>query len=265
MTLFVAGNWKMFASRAGVTQFVDELASRWQASNGVVPVVFPPTGYLAQLQTELAAKLPGSIALGGQRIHPEPEGAFTGESSAAMMLDLGASWVLAGHSERRTLFGETDEMVAAQVRAAIATGLRPVLCVGETLAQRQAGEAEQVVARQLDSVFKGLDTGLDAGLSSSAGFGEGAVAYEPVWAIGTGETASPAQAQQMHAFVRERLSAMDAKLAEVPLWYGGSVKPDNAAELFAAPDIDGALIGGASLAAASFWQIIEQAAGSTSA
>ncbi len=255
MALFVAGNWKMFASRAGVTQFVDELASHWHTADGVVPVVFPPTGYLAQLQTELAAKLPGCVALGGQRIHPEPQGAFTGESSAAMMLDLGASWVLAGHSERRTLFGETDEMVAAQVKAAIVAGLKPVLCVGETLAQRQAGEAEQVVARQLDSVFAKLD----------AGFGEGAVAYEPVWAIGTGETASPDQAQQMHAFVRERLSAMDAKLAEVPLWYGGSVKPDNAAELFAAPDIDGALIGGASLAAASFWQIIEQAAGLTSA
>lgn len=261
MTLFVAGNWKMFASRAGVTQFVESLASQWQAAPGVVPVVFPPVGYLAQLQAELASKLPGSVALGGQRIHPEPEGAFTGESSASMMLDLGASWVLAGHSERRNLFGESDEMVASQVQAALTAGLKPVLCVGETLAQRQAGEAQAVVGRQLDAVFANLPAGQGFGQS----FGQGAVAYEPVWAIGTGETASPAQAQDMHGFVRERLTAMDAKLAEVPLWYGGSVKPENAAELFAAADIDGALIGGASLAATSFWQIIEQAAGLASA
>lgn len=257
MALFVAGNWKMFASQAGVTQFVEELASQWQAAPGVVPLVFPPVGYLAQLHSELASKLPGAVGLGGQCIHPEPEGAFTGASSASMMLDLGASWVLAGHSERRTLFGETDAMVAAQVQAALGAGLKPVLCVGETLAQRQAGKAEAVVAEQLDAVFAGMPAG--------RGFGGGAVAYEPVWAIGTGETASPAQAQDMHAFVRERLTAMDAELASVPLWYGGSVKPENAAELFAAADIDGGLIGGASLAASSFWQIIEQAAGVTSA
>ncbi|MEE4300623.1 MAG: triose-phosphate isomerase [Pseudomonadales bacterium] len=241
-TPIVAGNWKMHGSRDFARAFVEALAPR--IGGGVEVLLFPPQVLLGAV---VAARDGHPIGVGAQTVHPEPAGAFTGETSAELVRDAGADWTLVGHSERRQHFGEDDAAVAARVAAAVRAGLAPLLCVGETLEERRAGAAESVVMRQLDAVLSRDDASLVGG----------AVAYEPVWAIGTGETATPAQAQAMHAVIRERLAA--AGLESLRVLYGGSVKADNAAELFAEPDIDGGLVGGASLDADSFAAIVAAA------
>jgi triosephosphate isomerase len=187
------------------------------------------------------------ISWGAQTLHPSPKGAFTGEISAAMLLDYGCHYVLVGHSERRTLFGESNENVADRFVAALEAGLEPLLCVGETLEERESGSTHQVISEQINAVLE------KAGIDS---FASATIAYEPVWAIGTGKTASPEQAQEIHAFIRDKLSKHDDIIGgQIRILYGGSVNPSNAADLFAREDIDGGLIGGASLKAEEFLAI----------
>jgi triosephosphate isomerase (TIM) len=244
----IAGNWKMHGSRAFVERYASSLRSA--ALPRARLLLLPPLAYLAELRRHLAGV---AVEFGVQNVHGEREGAYTGETSAEMAADLGATWALAGHSERRILFGEDDESVAEKVAAIRRAGLGAILCVGETLAERDAGSAEAVVARQLGAVVRSLDASALAGVT---------VAYEPVWAIGTGRTATPEQAGEMHAYIRGRLAELvDGALAdETGILYGGSVKPDNAGLLLAHPDIDGALVGGASLDVES-WLAIANAAG----
>jgi len=242
----VAGNWKMNGSLAENAAL---LAAIKPALAGIDAVVCVPFPYLAQVQTLLAGS---SIAWGAQNMSEQGKGAYTGEVSASMLLDFGCRYVIVGHSERRSLYGESDELVASKYLAAQAAGLTPILCVGESLAERESGVTEAVVARQLDAVIK------TAGVASLA---RAVVAYEPVWAIGTGKTASPAQAQAVHAFIRNKIAGLDAGVAaQLVIQYGGSVKGSNAAELMAQPDIDGGLIGGASLLADEFVAICRAAA-----
>ncbi len=244
----VAGNWKMHGSRAENAALLQALRSGLHA-DGVDVLVCPPFVYLAQS----AAQLQGApIALGAQSICAEALGAFTGEVSAAMLKDVGCGYVLVGHSERRSLYQETSELVAQKFVAAQSQALVPVLCVGETLQQRQSEQTFAVIREQLDAVLSA------AGIKA---FATAVVAYEPVWAIGTGLTATPEQAQQVHAFIRGHLAAADASVAAgVRILYGGSVKGANAAELFAMPDVDGGLVGGASLKAEEFLKICAAAA-----
>lgn len=237
----VAGNWKMNGSLEANKQLIEGVKAG--VANGVNAevAVCPPAIYIPQIAELLAGT---DIAWGGQDLSEEASGAFTGQISASMLLDMSCKYVIVGHSERRTLNGETDELVAEKYAAAQSAGLKPILCVGELLEERESGDTEAVVARQLDAVIE------KAGI---AAIGEGVIAYEPVWAIGTGKTATPQQAQDVHAFIRQRLADNDAGIAEkTQILYGGSVKPDNAAELFSMADIDGGLIGGASLDADSF-------------
>lgn len=246
----IAGNWKMHGSRDFVAAYAAHLEDAHLPA-AVELLLLPPAGYLGALRRHLDG-LP--VAVGVQNVHAEREGAYTGETAAEMAADLGAAWALAGHSERRLLFGETDADVAAKVAAIVRAGMRPVLCVGETLPEREAGSARAVVARQLDAVVRHLGGGAFAGVT---------VAYEPVWAIGTGRTATPEQAGEMHAYIRGRLAeSLGMEVAEATrILYGGSVKPDNAAPLLAHPHIDGALVGGASLDAASWLAIAAAASG----
>jgi triosephosphate isomerase len=237
----VAANWKMHGSRAFLERWFAAV-TRPGLPDGVRVLAFPPMVLLAPA---VAAASASSVAIGVQTLHPEPEGAYTGETSAELSRDAGAAWALVGHSERRLLFGESDVDVVARMGAAARVGLRTVLCVGETLAQRQAGGAERVVLEQLGAVLEAAPEALAA------------VAYEPVWAIGTGETATPEQAQAMHAVVRDALAA--AGRPGLPVLYGGSVKTDNAAALLTCPDIDGALVGGASLDPEQFRAIVRAA------
>jgi len=239
--ILVAGNWKMNGSRAMVSELLGGILDGIAGQEQVDVAVFPPAPYLAQVAEAAAGS---RLAWGGQTLNPHAEGAFTGEVSAAMLLDQGCSHVLVGHSERRTLFGESDADVAERFLAAQAAGLVPVLCVGETLEEREAGVTEEVVARQLQAI---LDrSGIEA-------FEHAILAYEPVWAIGTGLTASPEQAQAVHAFLRSTLASLDDRIAgQLRILYGGSVKASNAADLFAREDIDGALVGGASLTTEAF-------------
>lgn len=242
----VAGNWKMHGSLAENAALLAALKPALAGIDAVVCVPFP---YLAQAQVELAGS---SIAWGAQNLSEQAKGAFTGEVSAAMLLDFGCKYVIVGHSERRSLYGETDALVASKYMAAQAAGLTPILCVGESLEERESGVTEAVVARQLDAVIDA------AGVGSLA---NAVVAYEPVWAIGTGKTASPEQAQAVHAFIRSKIAALDADVADqLVIQYGGSVKAANAAELMVQPDIDGGLIGGASLVAEEFVAICQAAA-----
>ncbi len=238
----VAGNWKMHASRAMAGELVDAIAA--ELPRDVDVAVFPPFPYLP----ELAARHGAVIGIGGQDVSEHAgTGAYTGEVAAQMLRDVGCDWVLTGHSERRQYHGESDARVAAKFAAALEAGLTPILCVGETLAQREAGEAETVIARQLDAVLDAC--GIEC-------FAQAVVAYEPIWAIGTGQTASPEQAQQIHAFIRSHLAEQDVKISKLTrIVYGGSVKPANAAELFEQSDVDGGLIGGASLKAVDFLAI----------
>lgn len=239
----VAGNWKMHGSLAdNETLLSGILAGMSDVKAGVAVCV--PFPYLAQVQ----AKLNGSaIAWGAQNLSQQPKGAFTGEVSATMLNDFGCAYVIVGHSERRAIYGESDQLVAEKYAAAQAAGLTPILCVGETLEEREGGVTETVVARQLDAV---IDKCGVASLASAV------VAYEPVWAIGTGKTASPEQAQAVHAFIRAKIRALDAAVAEgLIIQYGGSMKAANAEELLGQPDIDGGLIGGAALVAEEFLAI----------
>ena len=210
--------------------------------------VCAPFVYIPAVQQQLQGS---AVAWGGQDLSTESAGAFTGEISASMLRDFGCHYVIVGHSERRAYHGESDELVARKFAAARAAGLVPILCVGETLEEREQGVTEQVVARQLDAVIE---------LEGVAALADGVVAYEPVWAIGTGKTASPEQAQEVHAFIRGRVAARDNGVAEgLRILYGGSMKPGNAAELIAKTDIDGGLIGGASLQAEDFLGICRAA------
>ena len=242
----VAGNWKMHGSLAENAALLEALKPALAGIEAVVCVPFP---YLAQVQTVLTGS---SIAWGAQNVSEQAKGAFTGEVSASMLLDFGCKYVIVGHSERRSLYGESDELVASKYMAAQSAGLIPILCVGESLEERESGVTEAVVARQLDAVINA------AGVASLA---KAVVAYEPVWAIGTGKTASPEQAQAVHAFIRGKIAALDAAVADgLVIQYGGSVKAANAAELMVQPDIDGGLIGGASLVADEFVAICRAAA-----
>jgi triosephosphate isomerase len=242
----VAGNWKMHGSQAENAAL---LAAIKPALAGIEAVVCVPFPYLAQAQALLAGS---SIAWGAQNVSEQAKGAFTGEVSASMLLDFGCKYVIVGHSERRSLYGESDALVASKYRVAQSAGLIPILCVGESLDERESGVTEAVVARQLDAVIDA------AGVGSLA---KAVVAYEPVWAIGTGKTASPEQAQAVHAFIRGKIAALDSAVAnQLVIQYGGSVKASNASELMAKPDIDGGLIGGASLVAGEFVAICQAAA-----
>ena len=242
----IAGNWKMNGSLAANAALIGELlAGIGQPACDVAVCV--PVVYLAQVQLLLAGQ--GGIALGAQDVSQHESGAYTGDVSAAMLKELGARYVIVGHSERRQYQGETDAQVAIKAQRALAAGLTPIVCVGETLQEREQGETESVVSRQLSAVIQLNDERLV----------DLVVAYEPVWAIGTGRTATPEQAQAVHAALRALLAAADLQAAGVRILYGGSMNAGNAAELLAQPDIDGGLIGGASLKARDFLKIIETA------
>jgi triosephosphate isomerase (TIM) len=245
----VAGNWKMHGSRTENQALIEGLLGAGSIDESATCLVLPPYVYLA----DVARQIKGSaIGFGAQDVSAEAQGAFTGEVSASMLADLGCSHVLVGHSERRALYGENDALVARKFAAAQSRGLIPILCVGELLAERDAGQTHAVVGRQLDAVLA---------LSGVAALQRAVLAYEPVWAIGTGRTATPAQAEDVHAFIRGRVAAHDASIAAgLTVLYGGSVKAGNAAELFGMPNVDGGLIGGASLKAEEFLAIWSAAA-----
>lgn len=238
---FVIGNWKLNGSRSANVTLLDLLKRAVAAKADRYCAVCVPAPYLAQAQEALAGS---NIGYGSQDVSRFESGAYTGEVSAAMVADFGARFAIVGHSERRAIFGDTDAVVATKYALAKKARLTPILCVGETLAEREAGATESVVARQLNAV-------IDAhGIQALTG---AILAYEPVWAIGTGKTASPEQAEQVHAFLRGLVSGFDAQIGQaLPILYGGSVKKGNAVELFTMPDIDGGLIGGASLVAEEF-------------
>jgi triosephosphate isomerase (TIM) len=231
----VAGNWKMHGSRTSIQALLDALLQGIPKSGNCGVAVCPPFPFLGQV----ADRLRGSpVGWGAQNVSEHAQGAYTGEVSAAMLAELGCRYALVGHSERRQLYGETDAQVAAKFAAARSAGITPILCVGETLQERDAGRTEEVVGRQLGAVkFEG-----------------GVLAYEPVWAIGTGRNATPEQVQEVHAYLRKRVGS------DTPILYGGSVKPQNAPAIFAMPDVDGGLIGGASLVAKDFLDIVKAAA-----
>ena len=240
----IAGNWKMNGSLQSVTELVEGI----KAGNAgkAELAVFPPAVFLMKVGGMLADS---NCALGAQNVCDQEAGAFTGEVAAAMLKECGCRYALVGHSERRSLYLETDQLVAARFAMAVATGIVPILCVGETLDEREQGRTEEVVARQIDAVID--RSGID-------GIAQAVIAYEPVWAIGTGKVATPDQAQEVHAFIRDKLAQLDAGVAEqVKILYGGSMNPSNAAELLSQNDIDGGLIGGASLKADDFLAIAQ--------
>jgi len=240
----VAANWKMHGQRQSNADLLDALTTGLKESPGVEVLVCPPSVYLDQVSTRLENS---KIMLGAQNVHSQESGAFTGELSAPMLRDVGCEFVIIGHSERRELFGESDSFIAEKFSAVQEAGLVPILCIGETQQQREAGETEVTVLRQLDAVLE------HAGVEE---FKNAVIAYEPVWAIGTGLTATPEQAQEVHALIRGRLAEQSEEVAQkIRILYGGSVKGANAAELFAQTDIDGGLVGGASLVAEDFLKI----------
>ena len=245
----VAGNWKMHGLRTTNQALLADLERSLKPEWPIDIVVFPPYVYVADAVRLLED---GRIEVGAQDVCAEPGGAFTGQVSAAMLKDVGCRYAIVGHSERRRWYHEDDALVARKFAAVLEVGLTPLLCVGETLEEREAQQTEAVIGRQLDAVIA---------MHGIAGFARAILAYEPVWAIGTGRTASPEQAQAVHAFLRGRIHAQDAKMAgHLRILYGGSVKAGNAAELFAMPDVDGGLVGGASLSADEFQQICAAAA-----
>lgn len=243
-TPLIAGNWKMNGREADIRDLLAGIVQRRGEAAGAELLVLPSYPYL----TLVAGLLKDSgVAVGAQDLSPAEDGALTGDISAGMLIDCGCRYVLVGHSERRSIHGESDQQVADKFAAALGAGLRPVLCVGESLDERESDQTAAVVHRQLAAVLDKVGI---------AGFAEAVVAYEPVWAIGTGRSASPAQAQDVHRLIRSQLADENATIGgQVRILYGGSVKPDNAAELFACEDIDGGLIGGASLQAQSFMDI----------
>ena len=240
----VAANWKMNGTLSTIRPLVDNIINGLNIGSGAEVAICPPFVYLAEVARLLDGK---AIALGAQNISHLPSGAHTGEVSAAMLCDYNCRFVIVGHSERRSLYGETDDRVAEKFIAAHTSGLIPILCVGELLEEREANETEIVIARQLDAVIN---------LAGIEAFSQAVIAYEPVWAIGTGKTATPEQAQEVHAFIRLRLARNDDDIADnIRILYGGSVKDTNADDLFNMADIDGGLIGGASLQADDFLTI----------
>jgi triosephosphate isomerase len=240
----VAGNWKMNGSLAGARELLAGIKDGIGEVNNAEVAVCPPYIFLPLTQAELSGS---DVSWGAQNLSTESSGAFTGEIAASMLKDFGCKYVIVGHSERRTLYGEDDVLVARKYAVARAAGLVPILCVGETLEERERGVTEEVVARHVDAVIN---------LEGVEALADGVIAYEPVWAIGTGVTASPEQAQEVHEFIRRRIAGRNLDVAEmVRILYGGSMKPDNAKELLAKPDIDGGLIGGASLKASDFLAI----------
>ncbi|HFC54361.1 MAG TPA: triose-phosphate isomerase [Gammaproteobacteria bacterium] len=244
----VAGNWKMNGSARSIELLLDGIKGSLASVGRAEVAVCPPYVYIPMVAELLQDT---EVALGSQNLSQHQSGAYTGEIAASMLLDFGCRYAIVGHSERRTLYGEDDALVAAKYAAARAAGLRPILCVGEILEEREQGVTEDVVARQLDAVIE---------LEGIEALADGVIAYEPVWAIGTGKTASPQQAQDVHAFIRQRIASRSGAVAEqVRILYGGSVKAANAADLFAMPDIDGGLIGGASLDAGEFIAICQAA------
>src|SRR5438445_1624832 len=246
----VAANWKMNMLQAEAAEFVKDLLLEIGDMSAVEVVIVPPFTAIAKVVEALDKAQ--NIKVGAQNMHWERSGAFTGEISAALLRDLFVRYVVLGHSERRTFFGETDEIVNRKVRAAHEATLRPIVCIGETLEQRDKGNVEKILAIQMRGSLAGLN---------AKELQETVIAYEPVWAIGTGRNATPDQAQEAHAFVRHILGEMadDATAERVRIQYGGSVKPENARELMSQPDIDGALVGGASLDPRSFVQIVKAA------
>jgi triosephosphate isomerase len=245
----IAGNWKMYKTAAEALALVNALKREVETVKDVEIVVCPPFTALYAVSTIIQSS---NIQLGAQNVHWEKEGAFTGEIAAPMLKELSVRYAVVGHSERRQFFGETNEGVNKRAKAALANGIRPIVCVGETLQHREAGKTQDVVRDHV--------TGSLAGFTKTDIL-ETVIAYEPVWAIGTGKNATPAQAQEVHAFIRELLTGMfDVTVAaKVRIQYGGSVKPANAGELLSQPDIDGALVGGASLDAAGFANIVKSA------
>ena len=243
-TKIVAGNWKMNLDRAKAKELAAAVAARRGEAAKVELVLCPPALYVETVGSALAGTK-SNVGLGAQNMHDKASGAFTGEVAPPMLVDLGCHYVILGHSERRTLFGETDAAVNVKTKAALAAGLVPIVCVGETLEEREAGKTAAVVTGQVQGSLAGL---------SAAELEKVVVAYEPVWAIGTGKVATPEQAQEVHALIRRLLAGLSSPevAARVRIQYGGSVKPDNAADLARQPDIDGALVGGASLKADDF-------------
>jgi len=240
----VAGNWKLNGSLDSIKQLVAGITAGTGDTGETQIAVCPPFVYIPLVSNLLADS---KVAVGSQDISDQESGAFTGEVSGAMLNDFSCTYAIVGHSERRALYAEDDEFTARKFAAARKAGLTPILCVGETLDEREQGITEDVVARQLDAVIK---------LEGISAIGEAVIAYEPVWAIGTGKTASPQQAQDVHAFIRGKLAGLDKSVADkVQILYGGSVKGSNANELFSMQDIDGGLIGGASLTAEDFLAI----------
>ena len=240
----VVGNWKMNGSLTANRSLIDGIKQNIATVKNAEMAVCPPFPYLQQMGELLKGS---NIGWGAQDVSQQDSGAFTGEVAISMLVDFGCKYVIVGHSERRSLYGESDELVAEKFAKVQSAGLIPILCVGELLEEREAGNTETVVKRQLDAVLNSQGV---------ASLGKSVIAYEPVWAIGTGKTATPQQAQDVHAFIREQVSALDTQVAEkVQILYGGSVKGSNAKELFTMPDIDGGLIGGASLKADDFLAI----------
>jgi triosephosphate isomerase len=247
--ILVAGNWKMNGSTTANKALISGIVSAVPEGSGFRLLVCPPFPFLASVANLLSGS---QVALGAQNVSEHDSGAFTGETSASMLKDVGCEYVIVGHSERRAMYAETSVQVAAKFQAAQAAGIIPILCVGETLAQRESGTTQEVIDEQLDAV---LDS---AGVEA---FATAVIAYEPVWAIGTGMTATPEQAQDVHKHIRARLAEQNAVLADkVQILYGGSMKGENAAGLLCMPDIDGGLIGGASLKANDFLAIAKAAA-----
>lgn len=250
--LIIAGNWKMHTDLVEGASLVAEVIERTESLALAADLVLcPPYTHLTVAATQLSGR---SISLGAQNMHDAPEGAYTGEVSARMLLTSGCRYVILGHSERRTYFDETNESVNRKVKTSISAGLTPILCVGETLAEREAGQTEKVVGEQVREGLSGTDPGTADGL---------VLAYEPVWAIGTGRVATPDQADQVHGHLRQVIAEMfgDDFADGIRIQYGGSVKPENAGALMARPHIDGALVGGASLDASSFEAIVRAGLG----
>jgi triosephosphate isomerase (TIM) len=243
----IAANWKMFKTIAEAVGFAKTLQEETGACNDREVVIAPPFTALQAVRTVLTQK---GYNLSAQNCHWEEKGAFTGEVSSVMLKDLGCDYVLVGHSERRQLFGETDEMIQKKTFAVLKNGMLPIVCVGEVLDQREQGRTFDVIGAQVEKALQGLSPDQAQRL---------VVAYEPVWAIGTGKTASPQQAQEVHAFIRRQLESIFNKevASMIRILYGGSVKPDNVDALMAEPDIDGALVGGASLEVGSFKRLIQ--------
>jgi len=255
--LFIAGNWKMNTTRASAVDLAEALVEELGSVKDVDVAVCPPFVYLAFVNEALGI---GRVELGAQNVCQESDGAFTGEVSTSMLKDLGVRYVILGHSERRHVFGESDELVNRKILKALADGLDVIFCVGELLEEREAGKTLEVVTRQIRVGLEGVAREYGEGLDLADRL---TIAYEPVWAIGTGRTATPEQAQEVHAMIRGLISDLyDAKIAaKMRIQYGGSVKPSNAAELLRQPDVDGALVGGASLKATDFIPIVKAGIG----